>query len=155
MKEIESALSGASLNIGIVLSRFNQEVGNGLLYSCVAELGRLGVASHDIVVARVPGALEVPLVLQTMAQSGGFHGLIALGCVIRGQTYHFEIVSGESARGIAQVQLQEGIPVANGVLTTEDEAQALCRMTGKGTDVAQTVIEMIHLQSALLEELIE
>jgi 6,7-dimethyl-8-ribityllumazine synthase len=145
MKEIESRLDGNGLRIGIVLSRFNAEVGDGLLSACIGELRRLGVAEDDITLATVPGALEIPLVLSKMARSGHYDGLVALGAVIRGETYHFEIVANESARGVAQVQLETGIPIANAILTTENDDQALARMTVKGREAAQVVVEMVHL----------
>lgn len=147
LQELEPQLHGAGLRIGLVQSRFNPDIGDGLYSACVAELQKLGVAS--IVCTNVPGALEIPLVLQTMAQSGRFDALIALGCVIRGETYHFEIVSNESARGVTEVQLKTGIPIANAVLTTEDDDQALVRMALKGTEAAQAAVEMANLLKAL------
>lgn len=143
--EIEPLLTGAGLRVGIVMSRFNIDVGEGLLAACVAELKRLGVKHEHLLVATVPGALELPLVLQQVAQTGRYDALVALGCVVRGETYHFEIVSNESARGITDVQLQTGVPVANGVLTTEDDDQALARMRQKGADAAQAAVEMANL----------
>lgn len=149
MKTIAQNLSGAGLRIGIVLSRFNHEVGQALLNACQSKLVALGVNADDITLATVPGALETPLVLQKMAQSEAFDGLVALGTIIRGETYHFEIVANESARGISEVQLLTGVPVANAVLTTEDEDQAEARMQVKGAEAAEVVIEMIHLLKAL------
>lgn len=143
--EIEPQQAGAGLRIAVVMSRFNQDVGEGLLGACTAELKRLGVDERDLLLATVPGALELPLALQTLAQTRRYDALIALGCVVRGETYHFEIVSNESARGITDVQLETGVPVANGVLTTEDDDQALARMAQKGADAAQTAVEMAHL----------
>lgn len=147
--EIEPNLSGAGLRIGIVMARFNREVGEGLLSGCCHELRRLGVHASDIVLANVPGALEIPLTLQAMAQSGHYDALLALGCVIRGETYHFEIVSNESARGVTDVQLNSGIPIANAVLTVENDAQAAVRMVQKGTEAAQCAVEMANLLKAL------
>ena len=112
MKEIEQNLAGHGLSIGLVLSRFNSDIGDGLLGACVAELHRLGVAEDAITLVTVPGALESPLVLRAMALSQKFDALVALGAVIRGDTYHFEIVANESARGILDVQLQTGVPIA-------------------------------------------
>ena len=149
MKELEPALNGKGLRIGIVLSRFNQEVGDGLLSACTAELARLNVAPQDIVLATVPGALEAPLVLLRMAQSGKFDALVVLGAVIRGETYHFEIVANESARGVSEVQLSTGIPVANAILTTENDDQALTRAATKGMEAAQVAIEMVNLLKQL------
>ena len=149
MKELEPALNGKGLRIGIVLSRFNQDVGDGLLSACTVELVRLNVAPQDIVLATVPGALEAPLVLLRMAQSGKFDALVALGAVIRGETYHFEIVANESARGVSEVQLSTGIPVANAILTTENDDQALTRAATKGMEAAQVAIEMVNLLKQL------
>lgn len=145
MKEIEQNLAGTGMRIGIVLSRFNADVGDGLLSACVAELHKHGVADADIALATVPGALETPLVLSKMAKSDHFDGLVALGAIIRGETYHFEIVANESARGVSQVQMETGVPVANAILTTEDDDQALARMSTKGAEAAQVVIEMVNL----------
>lgn len=145
MREIKQNLDGAGMQIGIVLSRFNPEIGDGLLNACKEELLKLGVANDAITIATVPGALETPLLLQHMALSEKFDALIALGAIIRGETYHFEVVSNESARGISEVQLNTGIPVANAVLTTEDDDQAIARMSIKGAEAAQVAIEMVNL----------
>lgn len=145
MKNIEPDLSGHSMRIGIVLSRFNQNIGDGLLSACKTELYRLGVADHDITLASVPGALESPLLLLKMAKSRHYDALIAIGAVIRGETYHFEIVANESAAGIMEVQLETGIPIANAILTTENDDQALARMSAKGTEAAQAAVEMANL----------
>ncbi|WP_227815436.1 6,7-dimethyl-8-ribityllumazine synthase [Nitrogeniibacter aestuarii] len=147
--EIEPNLDGKGLKIGICMSRFNQDVCEGLLSACVAELERLGVARSDMLITTVPGALEIPLVLQNMAETGDYDALVALGAVIRGETYHFEIVSNEMASGINEVGLDTGMPIANGVLTTEDDDQALARMHEKGTDCARTAVEMVHLLRAV------
>ncbi|TRZ56757.1 MAG: 6,7-dimethyl-8-ribityllumazine synthase [Rhodocyclaceae bacterium] len=147
--ELEPKLAGHGLRVGIVMSRFNPDIGEGLLSACADELKRLGVAPADMAIASVPGALEIPLVLQTMAQSGRYDALVAIGCVIRGDTYHFEIVANESARGITDVQLNTGIPIANAVLTTEDDDQALVRMAQKGSEAAQAAIEMANLLKAI------
>ena len=149
--EYESSLVGEGLTVGIVMSRFNQPVCEGLLASCVAELCKLGVADCDIEIATVPGALEIPLALQTMAQSDRFDALIALGAVIRGETYHFEVVSNDSCRAVMEVQLDTGIPVANGILTCENDDQALARTQVKGADCAQAAIEMANLLRAVAE----
>ncbi|WP_374510402.1 6,7-dimethyl-8-ribityllumazine synthase [Niveibacterium sp.] len=147
--EITPELNGAGLRVGIVMSRFNQYVCEGLLSAATTELVNRGVAHDAILIATVPGALEIPLALQTMARSGRFDALIALGAVIRGETYHFELVSNEQGAGITRVTLDEGIPIANGVLTTEDDNQAEFRMHQKGTEAAQAAIEMANLQKAL------
>lgn len=143
--EAQPNLDGQDLRIGIVAARFNPAIGEGLLSACVTELLKRGVAPEHILIQTVPGALEVPLALQALGRSGKYDALIAFGAVIRGETYHFEIVANESARGITDVQLQTGVPVANGVLTTEDDDQALSRMYAKGCDAAQAAVEMAKL----------
>lgn len=149
--EFEPNLDGEELHIGIVMSRFNIDVADGLLSACTAELIKRGVQESNMLLVTVPGSLEVPLALQKMALSDQFDALIALGAVIRGETYHFEIVSNQSASGIAAVQLDTGIPVANGILTTDSEDQALARASQKGTEAAQAAIEMANLLSELDE----
>jgi len=151
--EYPSALDGQGLRIGIVMSRFNPEIGEGLLVACVTELKRLGVAAGDIEIATAPGALEIPLALQTMANSGRFAALIALGAVLRGETYHFEVVSNDACRGVMEVQLDSGIPVANGILTCETDAQALARTQDKGSDCARAAVEMSRLLRAIGERI--
>ena len=133
------------MRIGIVVGRFNREVGEALLAACTAALTKHGVRAPDIRVVTVPGALEVPLALQKMANTGRFDALVALGAVIRGETYHFEVVANESASGITAVALDTGVPVANGILTTNDEEQALARVAQKGEDCALAAIEMANL----------
>jgi len=145
MREIEKNLDGKELRIGIVQSRFNEVVCEGLLAACRARLVQQGVQDDAITLATVPGALEIPLVLQQMAQSGRYDALIALGAVIRGDTYHFEVVSNESARGVSEVQLQFGVPVANAILTTDTDEQAEARMDVKGEEAALVAIEMVNL----------
>ena len=149
MNKININLDGKGKKIGVVLSRFNSNIGDGLLKACYDELINLGVSKDDIRIATVPGALETPLILQHMALSERFDALIALGAIIRGETYHFEVVANESARGISEVQLNTGVPVANAVLTTEDDEQALARMHVKGAEAAQVAIEMANLVRAL------
>ncbi|HVY06281.1 MAG TPA: 6,7-dimethyl-8-ribityllumazine synthase [Burkholderiales bacterium] len=150
--EYPSEPDGTSLRIGIVVGRFNREIGEGLLSACIAELVRLGVAADDVEVATVPGALEIPLALQKMAGTDRFDALVALGAVIRGETYHFEVVSNESANGVMQVQLDSGVPIANGILTTNTDAQASVRMAEKGGDCARAAVEMANLLQAIDEE---
>ena len=145
MQEIEAGADGEGLRIGIVVARFNADIGDGLLASCTAELTKLGVAADDVTIVSVPGALEAPLILQQMAVSDAYDALIALGAVIRGETYHFEVVSNESARGIMAVQLDTGIPIANGILTAENDDQATARMAQKGADCASVAVEMANL----------
>ncbi len=136
---------GTGLRVGIAMARFNPSIGEGLLSSCIAALRKQGVRDADMLIVSVPGALELPLALQTLAQSGRFDALIALGAVIRGETYHFEIVSNESASGITSVQLDTGVPIANGILTCENDDQAESRMEQKGADCAAAAIEMVNL----------
>jgi 6,7-dimethyl-8-ribityllumazine synthase len=149
IEELEPDHRGAGLRIAIVMSRFNADIGDGLLSSCTAALIRQGVRETDMHIVTVPGALEVPLALQKLAQSGKYDALIALGAVIRGETYHFEIVSNEAAGGITSVQLDTGVPVANGILTTENDDQALARMAEKGADCALAAIEMANLMKKI------
>ncbi|WP_435627363.1 6,7-dimethyl-8-ribityllumazine synthase [Candidatus Ferrigenium straubiae] len=145
MREIEKKLDGKGLRIGIVQSRFNPEICEGLLGACRAQLVQQGVADADITLATVPGALEIALVLLHMAESEKFDALIALGAVIRGDTYHFEVVSNESARCVNEVQLACGVPVANAILTTDNDEQAIERMRVKGGEAALVAIEMANL----------
>ena len=147
----DTNLNGDGLRVGIVQARFNEDIGHGLLSSCLAELKRLGVEDEDVLNVTVPGALEVPLVLQKMAESQQFDALIALGAVIRGETYHFELVSNESGAGITRIGLDYGIPIANAILTTETDEQAEVRMVEKGTDAARVAVEMANLTIALEE----
>ncbi|HEY6094176.1 MAG TPA: 6,7-dimethyl-8-ribityllumazine synthase [Gallionellaceae bacterium] len=149
MKEIEKNLNGKGMRIGIVQSRFNNVVCEGLLAACVAKLEQCGVKEDDITLATVPGALEIPLVLQQMAASKKYDALIALGAVIRGDTYHFEVVSNESARCVGDVQLHSGLPIANAILTTDTDEQAEVRMSVKGAEAAEVAIEMANLLKAL------
>lgn len=147
----EINLDGHDLRIGIVQARFNANIGDGLLVACLEELTRLGVADEDILHVTVPGALEIPLVLQKLADTEQFDALIALGAVIRGETYHFELVANESGAGIARVALNSDIPIANAVLTTENDAQSEARMAQKGADAARVAVEMANLAIALEE----
>lgn len=143
--QLTQELSGAGLRIGVVMSRFNSEVSEALLSACTAELRERGVAPKDVLIVTVPGALEIPVALQKLALTGKYDALIALGAVIRGETYHFEVVANESAAGIMSVQLDTGIPIANGVLTTDNEDQAMRRTAQKGKEAAQVAIEMANL----------
>ncbi len=150
----EPDLNGAGLRIGIVWSRFNEPIVQRLLAACDRQLVELGVAAADIHVASVPGALEIPLVLQALAlERSGFarryDALVALGAVVRGETYHFELVANESARGILDVQLDTGVPVANGVLTTDTEEQASSRAPVKGAEAARVAVEMANTLKAV------
>jgi 6,7-dimethyl-8-ribityllumazine synthase len=145
----QTNLDGTGLRIGIVQARFNADVCHGLLSACLAELKHLGVEDDDILYVTVPGALEIPLALRKMAETMQFDALVAIGAVIRGETYHFELVSNESGAGITRVGLDFAIPIANAVLTTENEEQAEVRMEEKGTDAARVAVEMANLSIAL------
>jgi 6,7-dimethyl-8-ribityllumazine synthase len=142
---------GAGLRIGIVQARFNEDICHGLRAACLTELKHLGVDDQDVLLVTVPGALEIPLALQKMAESGQFDALIALGAVVRGETYHFELVANESGAGIQRIGLDHGIPIANAVLTTENDDQAEVRMSGKGADAARVAVEMANLVAAMEE----
>ena len=143
---------GTDLRIGIVQARFNEWAGRALAEACLDELITLGVDEGDVTQLTVPGALEVPLVLARLASTGDFDALIAIGCVIRGETYHFEIVAEESARGVARVSLDYGVPVANAILTTDSDEQAQARVAEKGRDAARVAVEMANLMLALDED---
>ena len=149
MIELQPNLDGTALRVGIVMSRFNEPVCKALLQSCKTALGECGVVEANILLATVPGSLEIPLALQALAQSGKCDALIALGAVIRGETYHFEVVSNESARGVMDVQLEFGIPIANAILTTENDAQAMARVAEKGAEAARGAVEMANLLKAV------
>ena len=138
-------LDGQELVIGIVQARFNQEITNALAKACWEELLAHGVQEKHIDHVQVPGALEVPVALQAMAEKGGYDALIALGCVIRGETYHFELVANESAAGVTRVSLDHQVPIANVILTTENLEQAVARQVEKGVDAARVVVEMANL----------
>jgi 6,7-dimethyl-8-ribityllumazine synthase len=138
-------LDGKGLCIGIVQARFNESITNALAQACKAELAALGVEAKDIEHVLVPGALEVPIALQALAEKGSYDALIALGCVIRGETYHFELVANESAAGVTRIALDYQLPVANVILTTENLEQAVARQTEKGIDAARVVVEMANL----------
>ncbi len=138
-------LDGRDLRIGIVQARFNAALTAKLAESCLAELRRLGVNERHIRHVTVPGALEVPLALNALAESDDFDALVALGCIIRGETYHFELVANESGAGVTRVSLDHHLPIANAILTVEDEAQAWARAEDKGRDAARVAIEMANL----------
>ncbi len=144
-----ASLVGEGLRIGIVRARFNDAITKKLAEACLAELERLEVDESDIRHVSVPGALEVPVALKAMADSGDFDALIALGCVIRGETYHFELVCNESGAGVSRVALDHLVPVANAILTVENEAQAWARAEEKGRDAARVAVEMANLMEDL------
>jgi 6,7-dimethyl-8-ribityllumazine synthase len=138
-------LEGAGLRIGIVRARFNDAITSALATACLAELARLEVDEGDIRHVTVPGALEIPVALKVMADSGDYDALVAIGCVIRGETYHFELVANESGAGVSRVAFDHGVPVANAILTCDTEAQAWARAEEKGRDAARVAVEMANL----------
>jgi 6,7-dimethyl-8-ribityllumazine synthase len=149
-KGIDHELDGTGLHIGIVQARFNEGITNALAVACIQELENLGV--HDIDHVLVPGALEIPIALQAMAERGEYDALIALGCIIRGETYHFELVANESGAGVSRIALDYNVPIANAILTTENLEQAISRQTEKGRDAARVAVEMAMLMEDLSVE---
>jgi 6,7-dimethyl-8-ribityllumazine synthase len=145
-------LSGAGRRVAIVQSRFNPDIGERLLAGALRALREAKVGDEDVLVVTVPGALETPVALQHIAQTGDYDALVALGAVVRGETYHFEIVANESARGVSTVSLESGIPIGNGILTTDSEEQALARAELKGYEAAQAALELANLMEAIDEE---
>ena len=150
---LEADLNGQDLRIGIVQARFNEDHCLALTHACISELIDLGVSQADIKLVTVPGALEIPFALQKLAETGEFDGLVALGAVIRGETYHFELVSNESAAGITRISIDSGLPIANGVLTCDTDEQAQVRVHMKGADCAKAVVEMANLALALTPDI--
>jgi 6,7-dimethyl-8-ribityllumazine synthase len=139
------SIDGTGLRIGIVRARFNDAITRALETACLAELTALGVQDKHVTRVDVPGALEVPLALKAMADSEDYDALVALGCIIRGETYHFELVANESGAGVTRVGLDHQIPIANAILTVENEAQAWARAADKGRDAARVAVEMANL----------
>lgn len=144
-------LDGAAKKVGIVLSRFNAPIGDNLLKGAYLALREQGIPDTSVLLVTVPGALEAPLALQYLAQTAKFDALVALGAVIRGETYHFEIVANESAAGVSSVALEFGVPVGNGILTTENDEQALARAEQKGYEAVVAALEMANLRVAIAE----
>lgn len=142
-------LEGKKLVIGIVQARFNESVTNALATACLRELAALGVEAKHITHVKVPGALEIASALQSMAESNNYDALIALGCIIRGETYHFELVANESGAAVTRVALDYQLPIANAILTSENMAQAQARQTEKGLDAARVAVEMANLLNEL------
>lgn len=141
----DDRMNGKGLKVGIVQARFNASVTDALAQACKAELVALGVAEKDIEHLTVPGALEVPVALQAMAEKTNYDALVAIGCIIRGETYHFELVANEAGAGVTRISLDYQLPIANAILTTEDMAQAIARQTEKGRDAARVAVEMANL----------
>ena len=145
----DSRLNGKKLTIGIVQARFNEPITNALAQACTAELIALGVPEKNIDLVKVPGALEVPVALMAMAEKLKYDALVALACIIRGETYHFELVANESAAGVSRIALDYQLHIANAILTTENLEQAIARQTDKGRDAARVAVEMANLLEAI------
>jgi 6,7-dimethyl-8-ribityllumazine synthase len=145
----DALMTGQGLAIGIVQARFNADITDALASACKTELSALGVADAQVTHVSVPGALEVPVALQAMAASRRFDALIALGCIVRGETYHFELVANESGASVSRIALDHGIPIANAILTTENMEQAVARQSDKGRDAARVAVEMARLLEQL------
>jgi 6,7-dimethyl-8-ribityllumazine synthase len=145
----DSRMNGKKLKIGIVQARFNANITDALAAACRAELLALGVSEKDITHVTVPGALELAVALQAMAEKASFDALIALGCIIRGETYHFELVANESGAAVTRVALDYQVPIANAVLTTENLEQAVARQVDKGRDAARVAVEMANLLESI------
>ncbi len=140
-----SGLSGKKLSIGLVQARFNASITDALTAACKAELMALGVSEKNIDLVQVPGALEVPVALMALAEKMKYDALVALGCIIRGETYHFELVANESGAGVSRVSMDYQLPIANAILTTENLDQAVARQTEKGREAARVAVEMANL----------
>lgn len=149
LNSTDARLNGKKLSIGIVQARFNADITNALAKACKTELMALGVAEKHITLVQVPGALEIPVALQALAEKMQYDALIALGCIIRGETYHFELVANESGAGVNRVALDGQVPIANAILTTENLQQALARQDSKGRDAARVAVEMANLLETL------
>lgn len=145
----DTRLNGKRLAIGIVQARFNEPITRALAQACHAELIALGVQDKNIDHIMVPGALEIPVALMAMAEKAKYDALVALGCIIRGETYHFELVANESGAGVSRVALDYQIPIANAILTTENLEQAIARKTDKGRDAARVAVEMANLMQEI------
>ena len=145
----DSDMNGKGLKVGIVQARFNAGITDTLAQACKTELLALGVAEKDIEHLTVPGALEIPVALQAMAEKASYDALVAIGCIIRGETYHFELVANESGAGVTRVSLDYQLPIANAILTTEDMPQAIARQVEKGRDAARVAVEMANLLESM------
>ena len=143
--EIAPSLNGKKLRIGIVQARFNEDITHAMTEACLGELMRLGVKAKNVTLVQVPGALEVPVALQGLADRARYDALIAIGCIIRGETYHFELVANESGAGVTRLSLDYRLPIANAIITTENMEQAIARQVDKGRDAAQVAVEMANL----------
>ena len=146
---IISQLDGKKLRIGIVQARFNADITDALAEACLSELMQLGVKAKNVTLVQVPGALEIPLALQALADRLHYDALIALGCIIRGETYHFELVANESGAGVTRIALDHALPIANAILTVDNIKQAKERQIEKGVDAARVAVEMALLMRAV------
>ena len=151
LNAITSQLNGKKLRIGIVQARWNADITDSLAEACLGELMQLGVKAKNVTLVQVPGALEVPLALQALADRSDYDALIALGCIIRGETYHFELVANESGAGVTRISLDHGLPIANAILTVENLEQAQARQVEKGVDAARVAVEMALLLETMAE----
>ena len=149
LNEGDERMNGRKLFIGIVQARFNEDITDALAAACMAQLKALGVQDKHIDHVIVPGALEVPVALSCMAEKGKYDALVAIGCIIRGETYHFELVANESCAGVSRVALDYQLPIANAILTTETMDQAVARSTDKGQDAACVAVEMANLMESI------
>jgi 6,7-dimethyl-8-ribityllumazine synthase len=148
-KGVSDNLDGKKLTIGIVQARFNEGVTNALAEACLRELAALHVDTKRITHVKVPGALEIGSALQAMAETGKFDALVAIGCIIRGETYHFELVANESGSAVTRIALDYQLPIANAILTLETMAQAQARQTANGIEAARVAVEMANLLADL------
>ena len=148
---ITSQLNGKKLRIGIVQARWNADITDSLAEACLGELMQLGVKAKNVTLVQVPGALEVPLALQALVDRSDYDAVIALGCIIRGETYHFELVANESGAGVTRISLDHGLPIANAILTVENLEQAQARQVEKGVDAARVAVEMALLLETMAE----
>lgn len=151
---VAGELDGSGMQVAIVCGRFNDLITNRLLDGALERLSELGVADDDRLVAWVPGAFEIPLAAKTLALTGRYDAVISLGAVIRGDTPHFDFVAGECASGVTQAQLETGVPIVFGVLTTENLEQAMVRSgdDNKGGESADTAVEMADLLRRFRED---
>jgi 6,7-dimethyl-8-ribityllumazine synthase len=147
--ELQGSRTATGYRFALVVSRFNEEITEGLLRGARAVLAESGVRDEDITIARVPGAFELPLAARRLAASGGFDAVVCLGCVIKGDTMHFEYIAGAASQGIMDAGLQTGVPIGFGLLTTLTEEQAVARAAdgpeNKGREAALAAVEMASL----------
>ena len=149
--DIANQLDGKKLRVGLVQARFNADITDAMTEARLAELMELGDKAKNVTLVQVPGALEIPVALQGLADRAEYDALIAIGCVIRGETYHFELVANESGAGVSRVALDFARPVANAILTVENAKQAKARHTEKAVDAARVAVEMALLLQSMYQ----